>query len=84
MVCRRVRAKKELVRVVRSPQGDLAVDLRGKVNGRGAYVCPEAGCLERGIGELGRALEVAIPADVAERLAREMEQARQVRSAVNA
>lgn len=84
VVCRRVRAKKELVRVVRSPAGELTVDLRGKASGRGAYVCPDGTCLERGVAELAKALEVEIPPDVAARLSGQLEDARQVRSVANA
>ena len=62
MACRRTRAKRELIRVVRAPDGGLSVDLRGKSPGRGAYLCPEDACLDRGIadGSLQRALEVPI------------------------
>ena len=74
MACRRTRAKRELIRVVRAPDGRLAVDLRGKAAGRGAYLCPEAACLERGIaaGSLGRALEVSVDAATALRLRDEL------------
>ena len=77
VVCRQVRAKRELVRIVRSPSGGLAVDLRGKAAGRGAYCDPDPACLERGLreGALARALEVTIDADTADRLRREMEDA---------
>lgn len=82
MACRTVRAKRELVRVVRSPAGTLSVDLRGKVSGRGAYVCPDPACLARGLadGAIAKALETAIPADVAVRLASELEAAGRVRA----
>jgi predicted RNA-binding protein YlxR (DUF448 family) len=62
VACRRVRAKRELIRVVRDADGRLSVDLRGKAPGRGAYLCPEDACLERGIdeGSLGRALALTI------------------------
>lgn len=72
MACRTTRAKRELVRVVRSPAGDLAVDVRGKMPGRGAYVCPEEdrGCLAKGLasGALATALHAAIDEPAAERL----------------
>jgi predicted RNA-binding protein YlxR (DUF448 family) len=85
VACRTVRAKRELVRIVRSPEGTLSVDLRGKASGRGAYVCPEPACLARGLadGAIAKALESAIPADVAERLKTELEDASKVRK-VNA
>jgi predicted RNA-binding protein YlxR (DUF448 family) len=62
VACRQVKAKRELIRVVRGADGGLTVDLRGKAPGRGAYLCPDDACLTRGIdeGSLGRALEVTI------------------------
>ncbi|MDQ6859477.1 MAG: YlxR family protein [Chloroflexota bacterium] len=62
MACRQVKAKRELIRVVRDADGRLSVDLRGKAPGRGAYLCPDDACLERGTvdGSLGRALETTI------------------------
>ncbi len=75
MACRTERAKRELIRVVRSAgTGELAVDLRGKASGRGAYLCVDAACLERGLaeGSLGRALETAIDESTRERLRAEL------------
>ena len=74
VACRTTRAKRELVRVVRSPQGELSVDLRGKAPGRGAYLDPDPTCLERGLAEgvLAKALEVPISADQAEKLRAEL------------
>jgi predicted RNA-binding protein YlxR (DUF448 family) len=62
VACRQVKAKRELIRVVRDADVRLSVDLRGKAPGRGAYLCPDDACLVRGIaeGSLGRALEVTI------------------------
>lgn len=62
MACRRITAKRELIRVVRGADSGLSVDLRGKAPGRGAYLCPDDACLTRGIveGSLGRALELTI------------------------
>ena len=70
VACRSVRAKRDLVRIVRTPSGELSVDLRGKVAGRGAYCDPDAGCLERGLreGAIARALEVTIDGPTADRL----------------
>ena len=61
--CREMKAKKELVRVVRSPEGDISLDFRGKAPGRGAYLCPSADCLKkaRRARRLESNLEVAIP-----------------------
>jgi predicted RNA-binding protein YlxR (DUF448 family) len=62
VACRQVKAKRDLIRVVRGADGRLSVDLRGKAPGRGAYLCPDEACLERGIddGSLGRALALTI------------------------
>ena len=64
--CREMKAKKELVRVVRSPEGDISLDFRGKAPGRGAYLCPRAECLRlaRKAKRLERAFACAIPAEV--------------------
>jgi predicted RNA-binding protein YlxR (DUF448 family) len=74
VACRTARAKRELVRVVRSPLGQLSVDLRGKAPGRGAYLDPDPGCLERGLAEgvLARALEIDIDGMTADRLRAEL------------
>ncbi len=73
--CREQKPKKELIRVVRSPEGTIALDFRGKANGRGAYVCPNPACLKKAIKAraLERALETAIPAEVYEQLTAQME-----------
>jgi predicted RNA-binding protein YlxR (DUF448 family) len=65
-----MRAKRDLVRVVRTPKGDVRVDLGGKLSGRGAYVCPEAACVDRALreGRLGGVLERPIPDEVAQSL----------------
>ena len=47
--CREMKPKKDLVRVVKSPEGVISIDLRGKAPGRGAYVCPSKECLRRAI-----------------------------------
>jgi predicted RNA-binding protein YlxR (DUF448 family) len=77
-----VRAKRDLVRIVRAPSGELSVDLRGKAAGRGAYCDPDPGCLERGLadGAIARALEVTIDGATADRLRQEMNDAATVRN----
>ena len=81
MACHTVRAKRELVRIVRSPAGELSVDLRGKAPGRGAYLDPDQACLDRGLreGALGKALETRVDAATAERLKVELDEAARVR-----
>ena len=75
MGCRERKAKKELIRVVRTPEGGVQVDFSGKVNGRGAYLCPNPECLRKAqrIKSLERSLEIAIPEEVYARLEKEIE-----------
>jgi len=57
--CQQMHSKRELVRVVRTPEGDIGIDSTGKRSGRGAYVCPNIACLQlaRKAKRLQRALE---------------------------
>lgn len=73
--CREMKPKRELIRVVRSPEGQISLDLRGRANGRGAYICPEPDCLKKAIKSkaLERAFSAAIPTEVTQRLQEEME-----------
>ena len=75
MGCRERKAKRELIRIVRGTDGNVSLDIGGKMNGRGAYICPNPECLKKvqKSKALDRSLEVTIPAEVYERLAREME-----------
>ena len=75
MGCRERRAKKEMIRVVRTPEGTVNLDFSGKMNGRGAYLCPNPECLKKAIRSkaLDRSLEVEIPEEVYARLQKEME-----------
>lgn len=68
--CREMKPKKELVRVVRSPDGVVSVDTTGKKPGRGAYVCPSTECLGRAIKQkqLDRQLEVSLSKEVCDEL----------------
>ncbi len=60
--CREMKPKGELIRVVRSPEGEISLDFRGKKPGRGAYVCPLDGCLTK--IRKSRALERAFSAQI--------------------
>jgi len=77
LACREMKPKRELVRVVRSPEGEISLDSKGKNPGRGAYVCPGAECLKRAIKSkaLSRALGVPIPESIIEELTGAIEQA---------
>jgi uncharacterized protein len=63
VACRTARAKRELQRIVRTPDGRVVLDPTGRLNGRGAYVCVGAECLTNAIkkGSLTRALETQLP-----------------------
>lgn len=73
--CREMKPKPELVRVVRSPEGEISLDLRGKKPGRGAYICHSLDCLKRvrKSKALSRAFGSEIPAEVFDRLEKEYE-----------
>ena len=77
MGCRERKAKREMIRVGRMTDGNVSLDFSGKLNGRGAYICPDPECLKkaRKSKALDRSLEVAIPEEVYDRLAAEMEKA---------
>ncbi len=68
--CREMKPKKELLRVVRTPEGEILLDFTGKKSGRGAYVCQQEACLMRAIKQrqLDRSLETSIGPDVTEQL----------------
>lgn len=73
--CMEMKPKKELIRVVKSPEGDVSVDLTGKKSGRGAYVCKSAECLEKAFKakRLSRNLDIPISEEIYERLKEEIE-----------
>ncbi len=73
--CREMKPKRELIRVVRSPEGEISLDFRGKASGRGAYVCPKPECLKKAIKTraLERAFSAQIPPEIYARLEQEME-----------
>lgn len=66
MGCGEKKPKKELLRVVRTPEGEILIDVKGKLSGRGVYICPKFGCLEKAkkAKRFERSLETAIPEDV--------------------
>jgi len=75
--CREMRNKKELIRVVRSPEGEISLDFNGKKPGRGAYVCPSGECLKkaRKSRALERAFDTAIPPEVYDQMEQQMGEA---------
>ena len=78
MGCRERKDKRDMIRVVRQTDGNVSLDFSGKLNGRGAYLCPDPECLKkvRKSKALDRSLETAIPEEVYDRLEREMEAGR--------
>ena len=75
MGSRERKAKREMIRVVRGTDGTVSLDFGGKMNGRGAYICPNPDCLKKAQRSkaLERSLEVEIPAEVYERLTKDIE-----------
>jgi predicted RNA-binding protein YlxR (DUF448 family) len=66
--CREMRNKRELIRIVRTPQENIEMDTTGKKAGRGAYICPDLTCFSEAVKgkRLQKALNQEIPADVLE------------------
>jgi len=75
--CREMKPKRELIRVVKSPEGDVSLDFKGKKPGRGAYLCPDRECLRRArkARALERAFSVPLPEEVYAALEAQMEEA---------
>lgn len=73
--CREMKPKKELLRVVRSPEGEVSLDPTGKKPGRGAYCCLNANCLKRALkqGQLDRQLEAKLSPETNQSLTETME-----------
>ena len=77
--CREMKEKRELIRIVRTPEGDAVLDPTGKRSGRGAYVCRRADCLKRAIRQkqLERQLDVTLPPETVEALTAAMAEAQE-------
>ena len=74
--CGEMKPKKELIRVVKSPEGEISLDLKGKKNGRGAYICKSIECFKKAkkTKALERSLGVSVSEQVYEELEKEMNQ----------
>ena len=72
--CGEQKPKKELVRIVKSPDGEVSLDITGKASGRGAYICNNAECLKkaRKSHRIDKAFEIAIPDEVYEQMLAEI------------
>ncbi len=64
--CREMKNKRDLIRVVKTPEGLITIDAKGKLSGRGAYVCPNAECLQKAVKSKG--LERAFKQSITEEI----------------
>lgn len=73
--CEEMTGKKELVRIVRSKDGEISLDPTGKKSGRGAYICKDSECLAKAIKKkaIERSFKCAVPSEVYDQLQQEME-----------
>lgn len=74
--CGEMKHKKEMIRVIRTAEGEILLDATGKKNGRGAYLCFSKECLEKAVKSRGleRSLKTPIPSEVYDSLMKELEQ----------
>lgn len=72
--CNEHKPKKDLLRVVRTPEGEILLDFTGKKNGRGAYICQSVACLKkaRRSGRIDRSLNTVVPEEVYANMEREL------------
>jgi predicted RNA-binding protein YlxR (DUF448 family) len=72
--CGEIKTKKEMIRVLKTPENEILIDSTGKKNGRGAYICCSLSCLQKAIKTKGleRSLKVSIPKELVETLEKEM------------
>lgn len=74
--CGEMKNKKEMIRILKTPEGTFTLDTNGRKNGRGAYLCPCMECFRKAVKGRGleRSFKMAIPKEVYETLEKEMEQ----------
>lgn len=74
--CGEMKSKKEMIRVLRTAEGEILIDATGRKNGRGAYLCPSCECLKKAVKSKGldRSFKMAVPGEVYEALEKEMEE----------
>lgn len=72
--CSLSKSKKELIRIIKTPEEEIIIDATGRKNGRGAYICPDTECLKKARKSKGleRSLKSSIPQEVYENLEKEM------------
>lgn len=73
--CREMKNKKELIRIVRTPEGEIELDNTGKKPGRGAYICPDLQCYSKAVKSksIQKALEKSIPEEINEKIKDQLE-----------
>ena len=73
--CGEMKNKKEMVRILKTAEGEIVLDATGKKNGRGAYICPSMDCFRKAKKSRGldRSFKMAVPAEIYDRLEKEME-----------
>ena len=71
-----MKRKKEMIRVIKTAEGEILLDATGRKNGRGAYLCPSMECFKKAVKGRGleRSFKMAIPREVYETLEKEMEE----------
>lgn len=74
--CREMKSKKELIRVIKTSEDEVLLDSKGKMNGRGAYICPSITCFQQARRSKGleRSLKIGIPETIYERLEEELKE----------
>ncbi len=72
--CGEMKNKREMIRIIRTPEENIVIDTSGKKNGRGAYICKSTECLQKAVKSRGleRSLKVSIPQEVYEELEKEL------------
>ncbi len=72
--CREMKPKQQLIRIVKTPDGEIKLDTTGRLNGRGAYICKSADCLKKAqkSGALSRAFETDVADEVYAAIEREL------------
>ncbi|MBE5948328.1 MAG: YlxR family protein [Lachnospiraceae bacterium] len=72
--CGEMKNKKELIRVIKTNEGEISIDATGKKNGRGAYICPSLDCFKKAVKNKGleRSLKAAVPEEIYKQLEEEL------------
>jgi hypothetical protein len=74
--CQELKDKREMLRIVKTSEGEFLIDISGKANGRGAYICKSKECLEKSLKNKGleRSFKCSIPKDISESLKEALDQ----------